>query len=265
MGLNDRLKEAFDKIQADDELKAHTREYILQKTHGYRRSMAFSYNRLIAVTACFLFILLGWSGYSVYFTPISSISVDINPSIEIGINRFDKVISVETYNEDGYMIMSSMDIHFLDYKEALEQILSDESMAQYLTQDQFITITVFGRSEEKNNEMLASLTTCTNSYKNICYFSGNSEEVAAAHSAGMSFGKYKAFLKLQALDPDIMLEDVKELTMHQIWDMINALSNDKDDTIQNNDLDKKNCRQNSSNGSENGHCNRQKMGNGHRH
>lgn len=51
-------------------------------------------------------------------------------------------------------------------------------------------------------------------------------EVAAAHSLWLSYRKYKVFLELQTLDPNIAIEDIMELTMRQIRDMINALSND---------------------------------------
>lgn len=51
----------------------------------------------------------------------------------------------------------------------------------------------------------------------------------AAHEAGMSFGKYKAFLELQALNPDITAEDIKDLTMRQIRDMIAELSGNTDE------------------------------------
>ncbi len=37
-------------------------------------------------------------------------------------------------------------------------------------------------------------------------------------------GKYRAFLQLQALDPAITEEDMQGLTMCQIWDMIDGLT-----------------------------------------
>ncbi len=75
-----RLKEAFDQIHADDKLKNHTKEILLQKTQGYRKSQIHAYRRLAAVFACLLFILFGRGGYSVYFTQVYAFSVEINPS-----------------------------------------------------------------------------------------------------------------------------------------------------------------------------------------
>lgn len=264
--MDDRLKEAFHQIQADEELKRHTKEYVFQKTHAYKENIMFPYRRLAMAMTCFLFVLLGWGGYSAYFTPISALSVDVNPSIELNVNRFDKVISVETYNEDGDTVMSAMDIRFKDYREALQQILASESMAQYLTKDDFIAITVFGEDEEKSKEIIASLASCTASYGNVHCASGNPEEAAAAHSLGLSFGKYKAFLELQALDPDVSVEDVKGLTMRQMWDLMDELSDGTKNTTQNRGTGKGNSGQSSGqgngNGNSNGNGNRRRNGDG---
>lgn len=220
------MKEAFEKIHADNELKRSTKEFLFQKTKGYRKSKFFPYKRVAIIMVCFLFIILGQKGYSAYFTSVSTISIDVNPSIELNINQFDKVIDVKSYNEDGEIIISDINIQFLDYREALMLLLQNENLAQYLTQDQFVIITVFGDDEKRNKEMLTDLTTCTGSYKNVQCSAGNSDEVTAAHSLGLSYGKYKAFLELQALDPNITIEEVRGLTMRQIRDMINTQLND---------------------------------------
>lgn len=262
---DERLKEAFHNIRADEELKKHTLEYIFQKTHGCRRNAIYPYRRLAAAMACVLLVMAGWSGYSAYFTQTSAISIDINPSIELNINRFDKVISVETYNEDGYMTMSSMDVRFRDYRDALQQILASENMAQYLTQDYLISITVFGMDDEKSNEIITNLSSCAASYGSVHCAFGSPEEAAAAHAEGMSFGKYRAFLELQALDPDVTVEEARGLTMRQIRNLINELSGGGADTAQDGDADNGNSGHNPGHGNGNGsrNGNRYRNGSGH--
>lgn len=181
-----------------------------------------------------MILLSAGTGYSVCLTSAFTISIDVNPSIELGINRFNKVVSVDTYNEDGYAVMSAIDVYYWDYKDALEQILADNGMKEYIAQNQLIAITVFGMNEDKNSEMLDNVAASTACYANVRCSSGNPKEVTAAHEAGMSFGKYKAFLELQALDPDITAEDIRGLTMRQIWNMINELSGNTDEMNQNN-------------------------------
>lgn len=233
-----RMKEVFDEVHAEDELINHTKEFLMEKTGGYRKKRLFAYRQLVAAAICFMLLVVGWKGYSAYFTTAYAISVDVNPSIELGINQFDRVVSVEAFNEDGAAVMSSLDINYMNYmnyKEALKWILADKSMGQYLTDDQMVVVTVFGENEDKSKEMLANVTDCTKSYANVRCSSCNSEEAAAARDAGISFGKYKAFLELQALDPDMTVEDIQGLTMRQIRDMIDDLSDKTDDTLQGED------------------------------
>lgn len=233
-----KVKETFEKIHADNELKRNTKEFLFQKTKGYRKNKFFPYKRMAMIMACFLLVILGRKGYSAYFTSVSTISIDVNPSIELDVNQFDKVIDVKSYNEDGDIIISAINVRFLDYREALMLLLQSENITQYPTQEQLVLITVFGANEERNTEMLADLTTCTGPYNNIQCSVGNSEDVAAAHSFGLSYGKYKVFLELQALDPNITIEDIRGLTMRQMRDMMIELLNDVNDTTLDSDTRK---------------------------
>ena len=64
---------------------------------------------------------------------------------------------------------------------------------------------------------------CTQGQRNTVCCSASHAEVGEAHGAGLSYGKYRAFLELQALDPGITEEDVRGLTMREILDWTRAL------------------------------------------
>lgn len=55
------------------------------------------------------------------------------------------------------------------------------------------------------------------------YGSGNGS-AHGAHEAGLSFGKYRAYLELKELDPEITPDDIRDLSMREIQDMIDSLS-----------------------------------------
>ena len=104
--MNNRVKDAFDCIHAEEALKKSTKDFLreqLYKDHTRRR---FPYKRMAAVMACLLLVIAGWRGYSAYFTAVFTISVDVNPSIELDVNRFDEVISVAAYNQDCLLYTS---------------------------------------------------------------------------------------------------------------------------------------------------------------
>ena len=268
--MNDRLKKAFDSIRAEDELLEHTREFLNDYMEQPEKKKHFSLPsvRFAAALSCILLFLL--AGGVFFFTPVSTISVDINPSIELGINYFDRVVDIKAFNEDGENLMEALQIKYKSYTEALENILENETIQECLAQNEAMSITVVSDSEEKNNEVMDNVRSCTNGQPNIYCHSGNSKAVEHAHEAGFSYGKYNAFLILQELDPSVTEEDVQGLTMREIWDRINALSsgeNTNTSTLssqqgQNGSFQGENC-QNQHNAQNNTNANGTSKGRGH--
>ncbi len=69
-----------------------------------------SYRRLVpyAAAAAILFMSIG-SGTYAYCMPYGTVSLDVNPSIEYTINRFDRVLSASGVNDDGSVILDELD------------------------------------------------------------------------------------------------------------------------------------------------------------
>lgn len=226
--LKNEMKTAFDKVHAEEALKQNTREFLRGKTRGYRSGNAFWQRRLAPALVCLCLVILGIGGYFFYVTPVSAICIEVNPVIELGINRFDKVVSVKGQNEDGCRIAESLDLMFCDYGEALDALLADKSLEAYVMPGNTVSITVVGRNEEENREMLNHVHAHASvSHNNVHCDSGNAGEVEAAREAGMSIGEYKAFLELQSLDPAVTLQDVQGLSAHEIRSRVNALLDEK--------------------------------------
>lgn len=226
--MNDRLKTAFEQIHAENALKESTREYIIEKTCGYAHTPHTKPRvyRYAAAFACLLLLLFG--GHWLFFTPTSEISIEINPYLELSINRFDRVISVKGLNADGRELTASLDVKYHNYADAIDRILENEQISLLLSSDEIMTITVTGRNEGQSAEILSGIETCTSGRQNTyCHYS-SSEEVAAAHNEGLSCGKYRAYLQLKALDPDISSEDVQNMTMREILNLIASLSGSSD-------------------------------------
>ena len=224
--MDNKIREAFDVIRAEDNLKQNTKEFLRKqlyvKENGKAKSFYAKSRQLSAVAACFMVVVAG-IGYFSYFQTVSAISIDVNPSIELGINRIDRVVSVEGYNEDGIRLAKQLDVRFMEYTEAVETILEDEVIAEYLNKDEQLSITVLG-DDNKSQEMLSNVNSCVKKHKNVHCHSSNFVEAEEAHRHGLSFGKYKEFLELQELDSNITVEDVQGLTMREIRTWIEELS-----------------------------------------
>ncbi len=222
--MQNRIKEAFDGIHAEDALKEKTRLFLAGKTRNYSAGQWFRYRRLVPALACFLFLLVSLGGYWMYFIPTSFISIDVNPSIELGINRFDKVVSVAGNNPDGEALAAALDIKYLDYDVALEQVLSSDTITACLSQDGLVSIGVIGTNADHCQRLLANVRACAKGHENTYCYAASYGELASAHGEGLSYGKYRAFLQAQALDPSITVEDVSQMTMRELYDLIASLS-----------------------------------------
>lgn len=220
--MNRACKELFGPVKADEGLKERTKAFLAEQ-RGNSRAKADRHRRPVyALAACaFLLVLLG--GRWLYFTPTAEISIDINPSLELGINRFDRVVSVSAFNEDGQALADTLDVKYKRYTQAIEQLLDQESVTALLSNGEMMSITVVGSDGAQSASILSGVKACTAGRHNTYCHAATSEEVAGAHESGLSCGKYRAFLELQRLDPDVTPEQVQGMTMGEIWDLIDSL------------------------------------------
>ena len=226
--MSDKLKETFDCIHAEEELKEKTKQFLAaqrEKQPEQRRIYKVPFYKQLIPAAAFLFIAcVGLGGYHMYFTEVARISMDINPSLELGINCFDRVVSVEGYNEDGENLAKESDVRFMEYTDAVNEIVNGECVQTLLETDNELSISVIGEGEKESEEMLRNVEKCAQQHENINCHRGSHEDVEHAHKAGMSFGKYRAYQELKRLDPDITEEEIESMTMQEIQNRIRELS-----------------------------------------
>lgn len=215
-----KFRDAFSQVHTEDELKAHTKNWLAQQINKKKRH-SFPALRA-AAAAAFLFATVSAGGVWLYLSPAAYISIDINPSLELGINRFDRVVSVEYFNSDGQELAEQLDIRYMNYSDALEELLSEQTVEAYLADGAVMAVTVAGSDEGKTSQILENVETCTAGHTNISCHSGDIEEMHDAHSEGLSLGKYRAYLELKALDPAVTPDDIRDLPMREIRDLIDA-------------------------------------------
>lgn len=219
--LRNRIQTAFDSVQATPELKNKTRDFLASERQ--RRSVRPA-RALVPALCGLLLLVLGAVGWGLYQTPVAAISVDINPSLELTVNRFDRVIGVKGFNEDGEAVAAQVDLINMRYDEAVETLLESEALSPYLSEDAFVSVAVACDEQEKGEAMRRQVQAGTAECPaEVSCTAGNSEDVEQAHEAGLSFGKYRAFEELQALDPSVTVEDVQDMTMREIRDRIAEL------------------------------------------
>jgi len=118
-----------------------------------KRSVFFLRQRVIAtlVAACFCMIALAGGTYTYQNGKVDSvIGIDVNPSVELSVNKRNKVLAAKALNEDGESIMQDMDLKGVDLNTAVNAVIGSMVTHGYLSQlDNAILVTVSNDSISK--------------------------------------------------------------------------------------------------------------------
>ena len=158
--MREQLKRALDNVHAEEALKEQTRDFLARKTRGYTVRDGVRPGRLAAAAACILLLLTGAGGWAC-FTPTSTVSIDVNPSLELNVNRFDRVVSVTGVNHEGQALAETLNLTFLPCTSAVEQVLDSPGLADYLGDDPAVAITVVGDNEVQRDRLLSGVENAT--------------------------------------------------------------------------------------------------------
>lgn len=226
--MDNTLHDAFDKIHAEDALKQKTADLLREKIRQPNGRRKISRLRLAAVCVSFalLFIIGGFS-YNLYFSPSAYVDIDVNPSIELVVNRFGRVIQASPYNDDGATILADVDILHMSYDDAADTLLDAMVISGYLKQDDMVSVTVQADSGNRGSNMLGGLQVKLDSLLQTHHISAtanvfavNEDVKSHAHENHMTPAKYLAISELQQVDPTATYEDCREHTISEIYEMI---------------------------------------------
>ncbi len=233
----------FDQIKADEELKVKTKAYIrdridseIDKKAGapcLERARVHTMKKLslaaLPVAAC---AILAIGGYAFYNTPVNYISLDINPSVELGLNKFDKVVKAEGINKDGEILLKENNIKNMSAEEAIEKLALGAKEKGYIQADGSTVIAVTALSEQDEEavllsnqmgEILRSMIQLGDLNAVVYTDSSNLQVRAEARELGLSPGKYKMILLLQSLDSGIDMEQYRNARIKDILVTVNEL------------------------------------------
>lgn len=170
----------------------------------------------IALAACLALAAVGVGGYAWAQAPCAYVAIDVNPSIELGINRLDNVASVRAYNEDGERLLQALDLDGLAYADAMAAL--EERLRGYLDDGATVEMTVVCDDERQAAELEQVGVGClgASGSGSVHCSHASSEEHHAAESAGMGLGKYRLYLELVDAGVNISPEEASAMTMREL-------------------------------------------------
>lgn len=186
-----------------------------------------------ALTAAVLVLVLGVSSYA-YFTPVSTVSLDVNPSLEFNLNRFEKVLSVHAYGEAGQQIINQVRLRNKSIDEAIMLALQQMSQQGYLggAEENGIMISASFKNAGQEQAFAARLKAKVEGEledlelkAEVEAIGVGYERVLAARLLDITPGKLNLLERLQAsteLDTDYEISEWRDSSVKEIMQEINA-------------------------------------------
>lgn len=163
----------------------------------------------------------------------SVIGIDVNPSVELSINRRERVLKTEALNEDGNQILSDMDLKGVDLNVAVNAVVGSMVTHGYLDDlDNAILVTVSNDSITRASALRSSVvgniekTLEENQVQAVVYDQQaveNDEIEELAKQYKISYGKAYFLKELIESNPDLAMKDMEWLsaiTMEELAEWI---------------------------------------------
>lgn len=219
--LANNIHHALDRIRANERLKESTKQFLAQQRIEQPARRGIHWKKLLAVCTLALFIA-GFGGYSWVRMPVSYVSIDVNPSVELALNRLDRVAAVTAFNVEGEELIRGLSLKGKKYTDAIDVLVESDAMKSYLQADAELVFTV-ASDGARNDKLQAGIAHCHSHSGHNCYgVSADIGLVYEAHENGLSLGKYYAYLQLAAYDDTVTVGDCRNMSMSQIHRCIRA-------------------------------------------
>ena len=223
---------------------------------GNRKSVRLKAARRGLAAACAAIVVgLGALIYSLNAVTDSSISIDVNPSIEIITNKRDKVIKVNALNEDAEKVIGAMKLDDTGLDVTVNELVSAMVEYGYISADKRdILVTVENKNEEKAKsirdrvdnditEALIKLEIKPNLVSQTADRHKKNDDIQKqADENGISYGKALMISKLREKYPVLADEKLEAMSTHEILLLLDSLGiKDYDDIFDVDDANELYC------------------------
>jgi hypothetical protein len=88
-----------------------------------------------SIAAIILVLLIPFTYFKQAYATVAYVNVDINPSIELGITKYNKVSEIKALNDDGKLLLDGVKIDGLDLESALDSVIDKARESGYISDD----------------------------------------------------------------------------------------------------------------------------------
>ena len=186
---------------------------------------------LIAIAAVFAIVLSGFGVSGLYKSSkveVARVSLDVNPGVEIKLNKNDRVLDVVPLNEDGKTVIGEMKLKNIDLDTAVNALIGSMVKNGYLSEiANSILVTVDGKDTEKSAKMQEDISLKINNYLKDSNLEGavltqdidKSKETSVkdlADKCGISDGKAQYIVDFVEENPQYNPEELADCKMNEL-------------------------------------------------
>ena len=189
----------------------------------------FSPRRLAGIAAAFLLLIGGMAGFRTYranYSVASTVSLDVNPSIEIQVNKKEEVLAVNPRNEDAQIVVGDMDFKGGNLDVAVNALIGSMLRNGYLNElANSILISVDNQDPAKSTELQERLANEINAVLQSGTFDGAvlSQSISAdsklrelADTYGITLGKAQLIQQITQQSAFYSFEDLVPLSINDL-------------------------------------------------
>lgn len=218
------IQDGYAALLQDDGIvvKVKNRNYRIGDVVTMKEKKTWLQRKFTAVSAAAaMFVMLMSAGVWAYTTPYYYVSLDVNPSVMMEVNRFERVIGMEAANEDAKEVLEGLDFNNKDVKEAISTAVARIAEAGYLDgEDGQVIIASSSKNTDKAERLAGKL---KGAVEEEIAENGEQAEVAAgamgyemvqqAKDLGITPGKLNIITNL--LGVDLEDENIDEATKEE--------------------------------------------------
>lgn len=226
------LKSAVEALTPNvlDRIDLSTPQDVVPRQEPAQPSNIVAFNRrmrgiVLATAACLCVMVMGGGAFHYQYQNRkieSVIGIDVNPSVELSINRKDKVLTAQALNADAQEVIAGMDLNGVDLNVAVNAVIGSMVTHGYLDDlDNAILVTVSNDSIRKASQLRTSVvgdiekTLEENQVKAVVYDQQvieRDEMKALAEEHGISYGKAYFLKELIDQNDNLTMDDMDELS-----------------------------------------------------
>ena len=174
--------------------------------------------RIAAIAACLALVACLIGGAVDFLRPVAYVGIDVNPSVELTLNRFDIVVRTHALNDDGQRALDEASCMWRAFDDAARDL--DSAMRAIAGEGAVVEVSIDCDNENRYGALAAQSNNCFGCNGEAHCARTNAEERQAAHDSGMGVAKYRAYQALQEAGVDISAEKCASMSIRELRDLL---------------------------------------------